>query len=79
MASHVVENGQDVLHDLLRARAIDPLTPGPAHEIWEVFKEFVAVPFDTTGPDSDGVLYQIGTFRFPERKSPTSTSCASSL
>jgi hypothetical protein len=56
--------GQRVLHDLLRARGIDPTRPASVGETWEVFKEFAAIPFATEGPDSDGVLFQTGTFDF---------------
>lgn len=53
-----------MLHEMLRARGIDPVAPRSLSEVWEVFKEFVKVPSDTRGPDSDGVLYQTGTFDF---------------
>jgi hypothetical protein len=56
-----IAEGQRVLHDLLRARGVDPIRPRSAGETWEVFKEFVAIPFAT---DSDGVLFQTGTFSF---------------
>jgi hypothetical protein len=59
-----ITEGQGVLHDLLRARGLDPMRPPSVGETWEVFKEFVEIPFETEGPDSDGVLFQTGTFNF---------------
>jgi hypothetical protein len=59
-----ITEGERVLHNLLRARGIDPNRPASAGEIWEAFKEFVAIPFETEGADSDGVLFQTGTFNF---------------
>jgi hypothetical protein len=59
-----IKEAERVLHDLLRARGIDPIRPRSAGETWDVFKDFVAMPFATAGADSDGVLYQTGIFDF---------------
>jgi hypothetical protein len=59
-----IGEGQTVLHNLLRDRGVDPLRPASAGQTWEVFKEFVGIPFETEGPDSDGVLFQTGSFSF---------------
>ena len=56
-----ISKGQQVLHDMLRERGIDPAAPKSFRPVWEVFKEFIAIPFDT--PD-DGVLYEIGIYNF---------------
>ncbi|MCI0583605.1 MAG: hypothetical protein L0227_12085 [Chloroflexi bacterium] len=53
-----------VLRQLLRRRGIDAEELPPFRPVWEVFKEFARVPSDATGPESDGVLYQSGVFRF---------------
>jgi hypothetical protein len=55
-----IKRGERVLHDMLRARGIDPKRPRSIGEVWDVFKEFIAVPFDTDGDDSDGVLFETG-------------------
>ena len=62
-----VTEGKEVLHDRLRARGLDPRNLPSAGETWEVFKEFVAIPFETEGRDSDAVLFQTGTFDFGGR------------
>lgn len=59
-----ISEGEQTLHELLRVRGIDPAFPGSVGETWQVFKEFVAIPFETEGADSDGVLYQAGIFDF---------------
>lgn len=59
-----IAEGQRVLHDLLRARGVDPARPASVGDTWEVFKEFIAIPSETEGPGSDGVLYQTGTYDF---------------
>jgi hypothetical protein len=59
-----IREGQEVLHDLLRARGLDPMRPPSVGETWEVFKEFIEIQFETEGPDSDGVIFQTGTFNF---------------
>lgn len=53
-----------MLRQMLRRRGIDPEGHPPARPVWDVFKEFAQLPSDATGPESDGVLYQSGVFRF---------------
>jgi hypothetical protein len=76
---HPIKRGERVLHDMLRARGIDPKRPRSIGEVWDVFKEFIAVPFDTDGDDSDGVLFETGgPYSCIARPLSRSTSRASS-
>src|SRR5215208_44168 len=65
---HPIGRGAAVLLDILRARGIDPQSAPPIDAVWPVFKEFVAIPFATDGDESDGVLYQSGTYSFTGRR-----------
>lgn len=56
-----IHNAERVLRELLGTRGVDPHSPQSVSAAWEVFKEFVGVPFDTA---SDGVLYETGIFSF---------------
>ena len=56
-----ISEGERVLHEMLRVQGINPESPGPVGRVWDIFKSFVAVPFDTA---SDGVLYETGVFNF---------------
>jgi hypothetical protein len=59
-----IDDAERVLKEMLRQRGLDPETPRSVGETWDVFKDFAAVAFETSGPESDGVLYQIGIYSF---------------
>lgn len=59
-----IREGEWVLRAMLREAGIDPDAPKSAQGVWDVFKRFVEVPSDVSGPDSDGVLYESGAFSF---------------
>lgn len=62
MAAAPFATAEQVLHEMLSTQGLDPHSPRSLGDTWAVFKEFVKVPFDLRGPDSDGVLYQTGIF-----------------
>lgn len=62
-----IRDGEAVLRQMLKAHGVDPSRPRTVGETWEVFKEFVRRRFKTSGPESDGVLYETGIFHFTGR------------